>query len=301
MIRSIDANTDAYLNRLRDINQRIDKLQAQLASGKRLSQPSDDSVRVTNLMQVQSAGARMTQIQSNLQRFTTESGAAEGALQNALTLMDRVRSLGMTGANSTSDISTRQGIADELGSILQRMVGLANSQSDGRYLFAGDTDQTQPFTVDMTQAPPYSAYQGTASTREAMHPTGVIFPISMQGGEIFENADPSKNVFLAIDGLRQALLSNDDAAIQAALTPLDSAFQNLNSAATFYGNVQSQLMEATDTASRLQLQLSTEKANIEDADAGAVLVELQSLKFNQQAALEMKSKMPRTSLFDYLG
>jgi len=38
-----------------------------------------------------------------------------------------------------------------LQSIEQQMVGLANTQVNNRYIFAGDTDQVQPYTFDPTQ------------------------------------------------------------------------------------------------------------------------------------------------------
>ena len=38
--------------------------------------------------------------------------------------------------------------------IEQQMVSLANTSLSGRYIFAGDTDQTAPYTYDVTQTDP---------------------------------------------------------------------------------------------------------------------------------------------------
>ena len=59
--------------------------------------------------------------------------------------------------------------------------------------------------------------------------------------------------------------------------------------------------EASDTTARLKLPMETERAGLEDTDITEAIVELQQLKFTQQAALEVRGKMPKVSLFDYIG
>jgi flagellin-like hook-associated protein FlgL len=104
-----------------------------------------------------------------------------------------------------------------------------------------------------------------------------------------------------MEDLRQALLSNDDDAIHAAQAPLAGVGAHLNSSLTFYGNVQAQVGEAAETASRLQVRTSTEIGNLEDADITEAIVTVQQLKFTQEAAFSLRASVPRRSLFDYLG
>jgi flagellar hook-associated protein 3 FlgL len=301
MIRSIDASTDRFLDSLRSLNTRIEKAQRSVAGGKRLEAPSDDPDSVASLMSVQSELARIGQVKVNLGRTKSEADAAEQALQSAVSLFDRVRTLGMTGASGFQTALTRQGLAGEIGAILERMTGLANTQVDGRYLFSGDSDQAAALTVDLSTTPPWSAYQGTAATRVAVHPTGVTFRVAKDAAEIFLNPAADRNVFTSIENLRQALLANDDAALESALAPLSSVSAHLNSMLTFYGNVQSQVEEATSTAEKFALRLESERSNLQDADSTEAIVTLQQLKFSQQAALEVRAKVPHVSLFDYLG
>jgi flagellar hook-associated protein 3 FlgL len=301
MISSLDARNEWFLQNLISINSRLERAQREVASGKRLVVGSDEPDSVPALMQTKTDLVRLSQTTTNLGRLKTEVDAGELALQESIKLFDRVRTLGQTGASGVQNASTRKGIAEEIGSILQRMVGLANTQVDGRFIFSGDSDQTPAFTFDLNQNPPWSPYQGTAATRQALHPTGVTFPVAVDASTIFTNADPAINVFQAIENLRQALLSNDEPAMQAALAPLSDMTVQLNSVLTTYGNIQTQLVEATDTTEKFKLRLESEKANLEDADVTKSILELQQLKYTQQAALEVKAKLPRTSLFDFLG
>lgn len=301
MKSTLDAASERFLGTLRWISVRMDRAQREIGSGKRVSSASDRPDALANLMQAHSDIARLEQTRTNLGRVRTEVDAAEGALQNSVTLMDRVRTLGMTGASTIQTAETRRSIADELGSIVERLVGVANTEVDGRYIFSGDSDQGPALLYNPGQEPPWGSYLGAPSTRVAMHPTGVSFGVALDARQIFDNADRSKSVLAAIEGLRSALLSGDEGAMRAALAPLAAASTQLNTALTFYGNVQSQLAEAGDTTAKLKLRMETERATLEDADLTEAIVTLEQLRFSQQAALEVRSKVPKTSLFDYLG
>ena len=301
MLRSLDSGDERFLANLRSISVRMDRAEREVGGGKRVTVASDDPDALANLMQAHTNLARLDQTKTNLSRVQSEVDTAETAMQSAVKLMDRVRTLSMTGASNMQTSETRQSIADELGTIMERMVGLANTEVEGRFIFSGDSDQGPAFLYDATQVPTFGAYLGAPATRRAMHPTGVTFAVSQDGGQIFANADPSKNVLQSIETMRAALLSGDEAAKTAALAPFPGISKQLNTALSFYGTVQNQLSEATDTTAKLKLQMEAERSTLEDADATESIVELQQLKFSQQAALQVRSSLPKTSLFDFLG
>ena len=301
MIRSLDAATNRFLDHLRGLNSRLERAQREVAGGKRVAAPSDAPDRVVSLLGAKADLARLDQIQANLGRFKTEVDGAEGVLQQAVKLFDRVRTLGMTGASGIQTETTRRGIADEIQSLIERMTGIANTQVDGRYIFAGNADQTAPFLMDLSATPPWGPYRGAAATREAIHPTGVTFRVSLDAEWIFANPDPHLNVLAGMETLRQALLSGDEQAMQSALAPLADMAAHLNAALMFYGNVQTQIADGLDTASAMRLRLQAQVASIEDADLTESIVELQQVRFTQEAALQVRAASPRRSLFDYLA
>jgi flagellar hook-associated protein 3 FlgL len=301
MTRSVDASNDRFLAALASINGRLARAQREVSTGKRIATPSDDPDSIGAVLQVRAELGRIEQCQTNLSRSKTEVDAAESAVQSAVKLFDRVRSLAMTGASGNNTAMTRQGIAGELKSIIERFAGLANTEVDGRYIFSGDSDQTHAYAVDFaTQTPPWGSYLGTSSTRKAMHPTGVQFDVALTASEIFDNADPAKNAMQAIETLRQALLAGDEPLIQSALGPLAGVSAHLNAALMFYGGAQSQLADGMAAGETLKVRLNSERAQLEDSDATAAIIELQSAAFQQKAALQVRASTPRTSLFEYL-
>ena len=60
MINSINPSADNFLVDINRLEARAERAQRQLSSGLRVSQPSDDPVQVSNILQISSAVARNT-------------------------------------------------------------------------------------------------------------------------------------------------------------------------------------------------------------------------------------------------
>ena len=301
MITPLDANTQRFLNDLNQIADRMQVAQRQISTGIRVFKVSDDPDQVSNILQARASLGATEQIQFNLGRVKTEADTAEQTLQSAIQVVERARTLSAQAANGTQTAETRQAAAQEVTSLLEQLVGLSRTSVEGRYLFSGDQDQQPPYSIDLTQANPISAYSGSAATRQVQHPNGSTFPVSKTAQEIFDASDPTRNVFAAVNSLRQALLNNDQTGIAAAIDTLTTAGAYLNTQLAFYGSVQNRIGDAIDYGSRLQVQLQTQLSDLQDADTTAAILELQQTTNSQQAALLARSRMPHTSLFDYLG
>jgi flagellar hook-associated protein 3 FlgL len=181
------------------------------------------------------------------------------------------------------------------------MVGLANTSVNNRFIFAGDTDQTQPYTFDITQPDPVSTYQGSASTRTIQAPNGTTFPVALSAQQIFDSTDPTTNVFTSINNMVTALNSNDQSAISTANSAMPGVSTYLNSQLAFYGTAQDAISSATTSAATLVTQLQTQISGMQDADETQSILNLTQAQTEQQAALQSFQQIPRTSLFDYLG
>ncbi len=301
MLSSLNPSEQQFLNDLSSIGSRLERAQREISSGQRVNRVSDDPDQVSTLLLARASLAGQQQTQFNLSRVKTETDTAEQTLQTAVQYLDRVQTLGAQGASSLQTAQERSDMAQEVGSLIQQMSGLAATRVEGRYIFSGDTDQVAPYTVDLTQTNPLSVYQGSASTRLVEHPNGTTFTVSRSAQEIFDAADPTQSVFTTVNNLRTALLNNDDAGIRAAVDGLPKASAYLNSQLAFYGNTQNRVADATDYGQKLVLQLQTQVSNIQDADLSTAALELTQASVQQQAALQARAQMPRTNLFSLLG
>lgn len=301
MLPILKPTTQQFLNNLNQIGNEMSTAQTQLSTGLKVNTVSDAPDVISPLLQAQANLSSAKQISSNLGVVTTEVNTGEQALQSAVSLFDQVQTLSAEGVTGTQTAAGRASIAQQLQSIEQQMVGLANTQVNNRYIFAGDADQTKPYTYDPTQPDPVSAYQGSASTRTIQGPNGTSFPVALTAQQVFDSTDPTTNVFTAINNMVTALNNNDPTALAAANSGLPNVGTYLNAQLAYYGNAQNSLSNATTAASTLITQLQTQISGMQDADETQAILNLTQAQTQQQAAMQSFQAIPRTTLFDYIG
>lgn len=301
MLEYLNSTSAAFVATMDKIERRLTRAQQQVTTGLKMTSISDSPDQVSSLLQTRADLATTEQVQSNLSRVKAETDGAEQALQSAVTMVESARTLGAQGATDTSDAASRKSIADQVGSIMEELVGLANTTIEGRYIFSGDSDQQAPYSIDLSATPPIGDYTGSAASRLVQHPNGSRFPVSRTAQDIFDAADPASNVFKSLDALRTALLNNDSAAIKTAQGNVGTALTYLNGQLAYYGNVQNKVADATTFGDKLKLQLQTHLSALQDADMTSSILEMNQAMLQETAALQAQAKMPKTTLFDYLG
>jgi len=301
MISSLDPESLRFLSGLDQIQQRSERAQRELTSGLKINTISDAPDEIGSLWQKRWELDNAKQIDANLGRVKAEVDSAQTALGSAVTLVERAQTLASQGATGTATAQDRIEIAGEIGAVLQRLVGLANTNVEGRYIFSGNTDQQPPYTIDLTQATPVSAYQGSAATRQVQNWDGARITVGKTAQEIFDAPNAQQNVFVVVANLRTALLNNDQAGITTAATDLQNSGTYLNLQLASYGNLQNQLAGSLDSGKTRETQLQTALSGIQDADLTQAATELNLAQLQQQAALQSRARLPRTTLFDYLA
>ncbi len=300
MINSINPSADNFLVDINRLEARAERAQRQLSSGLRVSQPSDDPVQVSNILQISSAVARNDQIGANLNLVKAEVDGASQTLSTAVATLEKISVLGTQGANFDQTAETRAGLASEVQDLLQQLVVAANAAVGGRYVFSGDSDQTQPYALDLTTATGVTAYAGSAATRQVEDPRGGTFPISQTAQQIFD-APGAASVFGAVNSLRVALLANDQAGVTAAVGALTAAHDHLGQSLSYYGSIQNEVDDGISDVKTIGLRLTTNLSALRDADLTGASIELNDAKVSLDAAFSARAKVPRTSLFDFLG
>jgi flagellar hook-associated protein 3 FlgL len=300
MINSLDAASQNFLAGLDQIQQRLQTAQTELTTGLQINNVSDAPSEIADIWQLNSQLDQTNQTDTNLGQVQTEVNTGESSLESAVTLVEQAETNGAQGASDTSTPATRLDLANQLGAILQQLVGIANTTVQGRYIFAGDADQTTPYSIDLTQSSPISAYQGSASTREILGPDGTAFPVALTAQQIFDSSNASDNVFTSITDLMQGLQSNNDTQISASLADVQTADTYLNQQLAFYGAVQDRVQSALTFGQNYTTQLQTQLAGVQDANEAADITNMTQAQTQLQAALQSEAQLPRTTLFDFL-
>ena len=301
MVSTLSPSYQQFVDGMNQISTALSNAQLEVSTGLQMRNVSDMPDQVSELLQARSDLSSSQQISSNLVNVTSEVNTGEQALESAVTLLDQVQTIAAEGATGTQTASSRATLAQNLQSIEQQMVGLANTSVNGRYIFAGDTDQVQPYTYDVTQTDPVSAYQGSSSTRMVQGADGTTFPVALTAQQIFDSSDPTTNIFSTINGLVTALNNNDQTTTQTIQNGLSTVSSYLNQQLAFYGTTQDTVAAATTYAQNQQTQLQTQISNLQDADVTSAISEMTQETTLEQAALGSEAQLPRQTLFNFLA
>src|ERR1039458_144671 len=334
MISILSPSSEAFLANMARVQRTIDEASRQTSSGKRVNVASDAPGELDTILQLHTDETRNTQIQENLAVAKADADAADGALTSATQLMDRARVLAAQGATFTVDAAGRQSIAGEVQSLLEQMVAISRTTVQGRYIFGGDQDSNPPYAVDLTAASGVSSLTSSPATRQVENSAGGAVAVSQNAQEIFDTQNPDPvtnddppittpaashchdplahhappnpppppdNVFAALNNLRLGLLANDTTQITAASASIQTASDHLNTAQAFYGTVQNRITDATNYSATYDVQIKTELSQKEDADITTAALTVTEGNTQLQAAFQMQAKMPRTTLFDFMG
>jgi flagellar hook-associated protein 3 FlgL len=300
MIDSLSSSDSRFLSSLEKIQSRMERAQRELASGKRIFAPSDEPDGISALLSVRAELEANQQTKLNLGRTKAEVDAAENGLQLSVKIMERARVLAGQAQSSFNNEATWEALEQEAADLTQQLLNVSNLAIEGRYIFAGNSDLTQPFTYDPNTRS-VNPYAGSAATRQSLYPGGNPFNVSRSGGEIFDSPNPGESSFAALKLLEEALAARDETAVREAMVSVESSAKHLASNLSSYGAIQRRVYEATAAAESTSLRLQTQLTRLEEADAAKSIIDLQQAQFQQQTALQAKASMPRTSLFDFLG
>lgn len=300
MINNLNSSDTRFVTALERIQARMERAQRELSSGKRIFVASDEPDGISALLSVRSELESVEQSKLNLGRTKAEVDAAENGLQKAVKIMERARVLAGQAQSGFNDEPTWLALEQEAQDLTQQLLNVSNLAIEGRYIFSGNSDLTQPFTYDpnLNMVTPYA---GSAATRQSLFPGGNPFGVALSGGDIFDSQNPGESAFAALRELQTTLEARDVLATRDAMVNVEGALKHLSGQLSTYGAIQRRVVEATTAAESTTLRLKTQLARLEEADATQSIIDLQQAEFQQRAALQTRGSLPRNSLFDYLG
>jgi flagellar hook-associated protein 3 FlgL len=296
--RSLVTTSLQGLNRNMDA---IAKLQMQLTSGKTINKPSDDPTGTNSAMQTRQQMAGATQHARNISDGLGQLDATDSALQSMVKQVQRVRDLTVQASNSGAmSEASRAAIAIEVKGIRESLLGLANTQVQGRPLFGGVTGGAVAYDADGM----YRGYGGTdpttdpviAVTRQVSDADAVRVDIT--GPEAFGAVD-EENLFAVVGGIAEHAVSGPDA-LAGDLDKLDAALGRLLTATADIGTRTNRIETAKQVNADLQLSLQSRSADIENVDLARTMMNLQMQQTGYEAALGATAKAIQPSLLDFL-
>ena len=128
---------------------RLENLQTQNATLKKLNKPSDDPVGSAKVLEVRTDKVNNEQFQSNAKLAQSFLENTDSALEDLSEIVVRAKEIAIGQSSAASSTpETRVGVAEEVNQLFQRAVGTANRRIGDRYLFGGFKNTTLPVDVE---------------------------------------------------------------------------------------------------------------------------------------------------------
>lgn len=295
-----------FLDGVSNLQNQEARTQREISSGFRIQDASDSPSQTPELIGLGSALASSQAYQANLDRVQAETTSADSALGAAIKLIESARTIALQGAGTAATGSDRQNLAAQVQDIQQQVVGIANTTTEGRYIFGGDQDLSPPYQIDSAAAAGVDKLTLQSATRVVTDPSGQAIYQSATAGTIFDHRDPSgvalpDNAFVALQNLTTSLQSNDPAGVAIALDSLESVSTWLNQQQASYGVAGNRISAEQAGVSSQITNLQTRISAIRDTDVVQAATDLARETTAQSAAFAAQAQTPRKSLFDYLG
>jgi flagellar hook-associated protein 3 FlgL len=286
---------------LGDINNAQDQMATtaqQLATGKRINQPSDDPYGASLAVQLNSDMAGLSNYSSNVNDGTAWTSAAGTSLQNMQGMLQRVQELVVGAANGTESASDLAATASEVNQLTDALKQEANTQYDGQYVFAGTATATPPYT-----AAGGDVFQGnTGAVTRQIGPSSPL-QVNADVSSVLGSGSGDGKLLDTLRTIAANLTStppNVQALSTAGITNLQTSQNSLLQLQATVGSTQNRLSLAATRIQGLQTTDTAALSNAQDANMAATMTTYSNQQAAFQAALRAGATIVQSSLMDFL-
>jgi len=122
----------------------------QASSQKKVNRPSDDPVGMSRILSFRDNLTAMDQYETNISMAKGWLNLADSTMVQTNTVITRLKELAEQGATGTISAANRSQIAAEARQLFEQLVAMANTEFDGKSIFAGQKTDINPFTETLT-------------------------------------------------------------------------------------------------------------------------------------------------------
>jgi flagellar hook-associated protein 3 FlgL len=286
--------TTGVMNNLQKSLDRLGTTQAKMSSGKEVAKPSDSPVATASAMRYRSDMKATEQHLRNAGDAIGWLGMADTTLTNSLESIRRVKELGLSGMNSTTDTQARGALAAEVDALRDSLIGLANTKYLDRPIFAGTADVPAAYTTAGDLAGDAASYSRPVERTVA---PGVKIKVNVDGPALF--GDSSAGLLKQLADISEHL-KNDPSSLSGDLNALDASFNKITDALSDVGARYNRVQTMQSRAEDAMIVMRGGLSEVEDIDLPKTVMDLQMQQVAYQAALSVTAKVIQPSLSDFL-
>jgi flagellar hook-associated protein 3 FlgL len=288
---------------LLDVNSALSMLQrssSELASGRKILEPSDNPYGASRVIDLQSQLDGLTAYASSVQDGVSWTEASTGAMANIGEMVQRARELVVQASNGTYNAGDLRNIAMEMTQLTETIKQDANTQYAGQYIFSGTATTTRPY-----QAGEEDAFKGNEQAIARPIGPGLSVTVNTNLSSLLGNGLGSGDGKL-LDVLRTITQHLNEAtpesraALSGDLKNLDTNLEAMTTLEAGAGATTDQLRTASTRIETLQTSITQSLSSTQDADYAQVSIAYSNEQAAYSAALRAGANIVQESLLNFL-
>lgn len=278
---------------------KMSKLQDQLASGSKITRPSDDPVIAVNGMGYRRDLAKVEQYTRNMITASNWLDSSDESLNQVGEQMKRVRELVIQAATDSNTPEDRDKIKKEIDQIRQQLQDVGNTNISGSFIFSG-TKTNEPLFVGGTINPNVNTENVNIEIYD-----GIQISVNTPGNDLFKNiddmigkisdllGDPTKNgkeIGDMLGGVSTASTSDDITAMHNKILEAQADI----------GARQNRVEMMENRLSVREVSVTKQLRDNESIDYSKTITEMVTNESIHQAALSVGAKIIQQTLVDFI-
>jgi flagellar hook-associated protein 3 FlgL len=313
---------------------KMEDLQTQSATLKKINTPSDDPVSATKILELRTDKVNNDQFLMNAKMAESALDNTDHALSEISDILVRAKEIALGQASGASaNEESRLGIAEEVSQLYSQAISIGNTRIGDRYIFGGYKTNRPPFDDN-------GRYQGDDGQQMVEISKDVYLSMNVPGLEAFNtnpknsadsraygpnggrdatmapNRGPASaledatgnpkagpdnvNAFDELQNLRISLLTGDLNGIQNTLERLDQIHGKVVATRAKVGSRMQGLQSANQSIERHNVTNAQLNSSLEDADMAQVVSDLAKEETVFRSALQSSHKLIQPTLLDFL-
>jgi len=301
---------DNYLNNLYSNLNKMDDLQAQVATNKRITKMSDDPMGVIATMKYGVKLYKIDQYQDNIVNAQTWLRQTESSV---LEMNEVIKQAYETAVQISSDYMTsedKSAAGELIGQLRDHVLTIGHSKVGDKYTFGGYNVTSDPFTLDAAGNILYNGLDLTNAADPALIAEDGQYiefeigkdmksQVSVTGSSLLGMGDD--NIYTVMDDLYTALKSNASASeLSGYVDKLKDSQSHVLALEAEIGGRTNRLELVSNRYSDDTLNYAEQKSMIEDVDQAEAIMNYKMAESVYTAALQIGSSIIQPSLIDFL-
>lgn len=323
--------TNNFLSDMSRNLKNMSTIQRQLTSGKEISKPSDDPVKATRTIRLNSDIECNKQFMTNIENASNFLDSTDTALNQIGSVLSSINERLVSAGNAAYGEDERRAIKNEISEQIGHFGQIMNTSFDGKYLFGGTRGIDKPVVVARygsdnnyidfakkdgtplvwngatTPASDPSAitdYKQISSKMSVEVSQGVIMNYNVGANDILQFKDKtgvSKDLRTIFKNILDDLDSGNTSNINTTdLTDIQAASNNILKLRAEVGAKQNRMDDAKSKNTEDNFNLTEILSKTEDIDIAEKTMQFATLQTVYMASLQTSAKVIQPTILDYL-